>query len=372
MKIALVHDFLREYGGAERVLEVLHEIWPKAPVYTAFIESGGLGPHWERLKDWDIRPSWVQKNWVVKKFHSPLRFLAPLVWESFNFDEYDVVISSSGWYICRGILTKPETLHICYLHHPPRHLYGYKTAVEWQKYLLVRIYGHIINHFLRIFDWTASQRVDYFIANSQETARRIEKFYRRNSVVIYPPVSLEETDLSEEKSIKENYFLCVSRLARAKNLHLAIGACNKLNLNLWIVGCGREEKNLQSLAGPTVKFLGQLPDEELPKIYKGACALISPAEDEECGIAVVEAMAYGLPVIALKSGGVIESVIEGKTGEFFTEATIEALINVLKRFNKRRYDPLDCRQRAEEFNKDTFKKKIREFVEEKLQGRKSR
>lgn len=363
MKVALVHDFLKEYGGAERVLEVLHEIYPAAPIYTAFVDPKGLGPHWERIKNWNIRPSWVQKCWLVKKLHSPLRFLAPLVWESFNFDEYDVVISSSGWYICRGIVTKPSTLHICYLHHPPRHLYGYPTAIAWQKYLPVRIYGNLVNHFLRMYDFVATQRVDYFIANSEETARRIKKFYRREAKVIYPPVALRSPTGSPRASVP--YFLCVSRLARAKNIHLAIEACNKLGFKLWVVGCGREEKYLKSIAGPKIKFLGQVPDERLPEIYAQALALIFPAEDEEFGIVPVEAMAAGIPVISLRSGGVVESVIKGKTGEFFDKPTIEALVDILKHFDRKRYNPEDCRKQAEKFSKERFKRGIKEFIEEK-------
>lgn len=363
MKVALVHDFLKEYGGAERVLEALHEIYPDAPVYTAFVDQAGLGPHWERIKNWNIHPSWVQKCWLVKKLHSPLRFLAPLVWESFNFDSYDMVISSSGWYICRGIVTKPSTLHICYLHHPPRHLYGYKTAVEWQKYLPIRIYGNIINHFLRIYDFATAQRVDFFIANSEETRARIKKFYRRDSVVIYPPVNTRINTNNDTN--KHEYFLCVSRLARAKNIHLAIEACNKLGLKLWVVGRGREEKYLKSIAGPEIKFLGEVPDEKLPEIYSGAQALIFPAENEEFGIVPLEAMAAGTPVIALRSGGVVESVIEGKTGEFFNKPTVDALVDILKHFDKKRYNPEDCQRQAERFSKERFKRGIKEFVEEK-------
>lgn len=375
MKIALVHDFLKEYGGAERVLEALHEIYPQAPVYTAFIDPAGLGPHWERIKNWDIRPSFLQKFWLVRKLHSPLRFLTPLVWESFNFDKLDVVISSSGWYICRGIITKPQTLHICYLHHPPRHLYGYKTAVEWQKYWPVRIYGNLVNHFLRVYDYLAAQRVDYFIANSKETERRIKKFYRREAVVIHPPVSIDSR--RERNRREKDYFLCVSRLARAKNSHLAIEACAKLGMALKIVGKGREEESLKAqsekLKAQNIEFLGEIPDEKLGEIYAGARALIFPAEDEEFGIVPVEAASFGIPVIALRSGGVVESVIEGKTGIFFDQPTVESLIQAIDHYNniyycseKRMREMADnCRKQAKKFAKEVFKKRIIEFLESK-------
>jgi hypothetical protein len=249
IKIALVHDYLKEYGGAERVLEAMHEIWPDAPIYTAFVDYNKLGPHAERIKKWDIRTSWVQKVWPVKKLHSPLRFITPWVWRYFDFSEYDVVITSSAWYIPRGIIThrsassavfvqkqvlrqlarmrlmldrtlpilglqsplsrsrladsakvfsqttaelaERKPIHICYMHTPPRHLYGYETASKWKKYWLVRVYGELINHFLRIYDYNTARRVDFFIANSKETQRRINKFYRRESTVIYPPVETE-------------------------------------------------------------------------------------------------------------------------------------------------------------------------------------
>ena len=138
MKIAIVHDFLREYGGAERVVEAMHEIWPEAPLYTSFVDWKSLGDHAYRFKNWDIRTSWVQNNWFVKKFHSPLRFLAPVIWESLDVSAYDVVISSSGWFMCRGVKVKKPAVHICYIHHPPRNLYGYATGSDLQKYWLVR------------------------------------------------------------------------------------------------------------------------------------------------------------------------------------------------------------------------------------------
>lgn len=393
MKIALIHGFLKEYGGAERVLEALHEIWPKAPVFTSFVDFKGLGPHAERIKKWDIRESPLGRTWLIKKLHSPLRFLAPLIWENFNLDEFDVVVSSSGWYICRGVLTRPETLHICYLHHPPRHLYGYKTSVEWEKNPLIKAYGHLVNHYLRQYDFLASRRVDYFIANSEETKRRAAKFYRRDSVVIYPPVdvkvgprseTLKRSDLNVKGSDpvplrgtkrspvatppsgSDPYFLCVSRLARAKNIHLAIEACNKLKLPLKVVGKGREEERLQSIAGPTVEFLGEAPDEMLGRVYAGAKALIFPAEDEEFGIVPVEAMAYGVPVIAYRSGGVKETVIEGKTGTFFDKLTVDSLKKAIEQLNNRAIEPLDCINQAKKFSKERFKREIKNFITQKL------
>lgn len=377
MKIALVHDFLKEYGGAERVLETLHEIWPEAPVYTSFVDWKGLGPHAQRIKKWKIKESWVGKNWFVKKFHSPLRFLAPKVWESFDFSGYNAVITSSGWYISRGIIVQKPTVHICYLHHPPRHLYGYQTAVEWQKYFPVRVYAHIVNHFLRMYDFEASQRVDYFIANSIETQRRITKFYRRDSVVIYPPVEIKNQNQMLKRTVlffqkgqslidSKNYFLSVCRLARAKHVDLIIDVCQKLDLPLVIVGKGREEEYLKSKVKgqrSKVKFLGEVPDEDLPILYKNAKALIFASKDEEFGIVPVEAMGQGTPVVAYKSGGLKETVVEGKTGVFFEELTVESLMKAIKRFDHLTILSSDCIAQARKFSKERFKKEIKEFVE---------
>lgn len=386
-KIALVHDFLKEYGGAERVLEALHDIWPDAPVYTSFVDWNRLGPHAERLRSWDIRQSWVSNVWPVKKLISPLRFIAPYVWESFDFSEYDIVISSSSWYITKGIITKPPTVHICYLHTPPRYLYGYQTAREWRKYWPIRLYATIVNHQLRMYDYKTSQRVDHFIANSIETRRRIEKFYRRESTVIYPPVEISKSQIanlprgkagSKQKNGADyqlpinDYYLVVSRLARAKHIDLAIKACQKLGENLMIVGKGPDKEYLKSKiqmsnikSNPNVKIqmLGEISDEELPELYANAKALLFPAEDEEFGIVPVEAMGYGTPVVAYRSGGVVETVIAGKTGLFFDKLTIDSLTKAMRKLPKTKTITSNaCKKRAQEFSKVEFTKNITQFV----------
>jgi glycosyltransferase involved in cell wall biosynthesis len=393
MKVALVHDFLREYGGAERVVEAMHEIWPEAPLYTSFVDWKSLGRHASRFEGWDIRPSWVQHNWLVKKFHSPLRFLAPKIWESFDLSNYDVVVSSSGWFMCRGVNVgkRLETsdkrqedtkraLHICYIHHPPRNLYGYATGSDLQKYWVVRAYATVINFFLRQYDFQTAQNVDWFIANSKETARRVKKFYRRESTVIYPPV---DTNVSKRQSVKasmENtmtqrrgdtvtlgYFLSVGRLTYAKRIDLAIESCNKLKLPLKIVGKGKEETYLHSIAGPTVEFVGSVSDEELDRLYAGATALIFSALDEDFGIVPVEAMARGVPVIGLAQGGTLETVIDGKTGVLFPEPTVESLTAALKKFIGIKRDWSDkCVAHAKKFSKERFKREMQEYIASKI------
>ena len=277
-----------------------------------------------------------------------------------------MVISSSGSYISKGVITRPETTHICYFHHPPRYLYYYETAIEWQKYWPVEIYGHLINHNLRLWDYLSSQRVDYFIANSQETKRRIQKFYRRDAEVIYPPVNIPKKTPNYQLLIT-NYYLTVSRLARAKHVNILIQAANKMKFNLKIVGTGRDENYLRSIAGPTVEFLGELPDEKLAQLYLEAKAFLFSAVDEEFGIAPVEAMGYGLPIIAYKSGGIPEYIKEGINGLLFDELTPEALIKKIKLLKSLPDDKLlaikkNSRKTAENFSEKKFRERMLNFI----------
>lgn len=372
MKVAIIHDFLREYGGAERVVEAMHDMWPEAPLYTSFVDWKALGSHAHRFKNWDIRPSWMQHNWFVKKFHSPLRFLAPRVWESFDLSGYDVVISSSGWFMCRGVTVQKTAVHICYIHHPPRNLYGYATGSDVQKYWAVRVYTSIINFFLRHYDFATAQKVDYFVANSKETARRVEKFYRRESMVIYPPVEIPDLrfKIKDLRIRKQEYFLSVGRLTYAKRIDLAIKVANKLKLPLKVVGQGKEERYLRSIAGPTIEFISGVSDEKLNALYNGARAFIFCALDEDFGIVPVEAMAHGIPVIALGQGGTLETVVDGKTGVIFNEPTVESLEVALKKFMRMKKDwSKDCMAQAQQFSKERFQKEFKAFVEEKYGSR---
>lgn len=365
MKIALVHDFLREYGGAERVVEAMHEIWPEAPLFTSFVDWQRLGSHAKRFKGWDIRPSWVQHNWFVKKFHSPLRFLAPRIWESFDLSAYDVVVSSSGWFICRGVRVQKPAVHVCYIHHPPRNLYGYATGGVWQRYWPVRIYTSIINFYLRHYDFATAQKVHYFVANSKETARRVEKFYRRTSTVIYPPVSLIEHAMSVKNHSARTYYLTVGRLAWSKQIDIIIGAANDMKIPLKIVGVGPEEAHLRSIAGPTVEFLGGVSDQELNTLYTGAIATIFSALDEDFGIVPVESMAAGTPVITLAQGGVLETIVDGQTGVFFEKPEKRSLIIAIKRFitlSKTTKWERACKLQAKQFSKEAFQTSFKKFV----------
>lgn len=367
MKVAIVHDQLQEFGGSERVLVALKKIFPKSDIYTLVYDNNSLGSHRNLVKDWNVKVSWFGRIPLINRFYSPFRFLTPIIWESFDFSKYDMVISSSGSWMSKGIITKKPTVHISYVHHPPRYLYGYETAVEWQKYLIVRIYAYIVNHFLRLWDYKSSQRPNFLIANSEETKRRIEKFYRRNSYVIYPPVDIPKKTSITSVSNKGGYYLTVSRLAKAKHIDTLVKAANKMKFKLKIVGGGRDEKYLRSIAGPTVEFLGNVDDRKLNKIFTGAKAFLFASRDEEFGIAVVEAMGYGLPVIAYSSGGIPEYITDGQNGFLFGQLNEKSMGEKVIQFEKLTEPQLkemkkSARNTAEKFSEKNFKNNILKFV----------
>ncbi len=360
LKIALVHDYLREYGGAERVVESLHELFPDAPLYTAFVDSNSLGIHWQRFKDWDIRQSSAASIPFIRTIYSPLRIMAAYFFEAFDFTEYDVVISSSNMYMAKAVLTQPETLHICYIHTPPRSLYGFSTRTDWKKSVFTRVLGEFINNRMRPIDFVASQRPDVLVANSITTQERIAKYYRRESVVIYPPVTLQPP-LNQEG--EKDYYLYVGRLAKSKRADLAIEACKKLGKKLKFVGEGKGEAYLKTIASDRVEFLGSVDDAVLAKLYSGAKALLFPAEDEDFGIVPVEAMMAGTPVIAHNSGGPKETVIDGTTGVLFDELTTEGLTNAIIKLEKLDFDSKKIRQHAMDYSAEKFKAKILALIE---------
>lgn len=380
MKVALVHDYLGEFGGAERVLLALSEIWPEAPIYTAFYKKG---PAWERLKNRDIRVSWAHYIPGFSTFlYSPLRFLAPFIWNSFDFSQYDLIITSASWYVTKGVVKRTKdkgqrTIEICYCHTPPRYLYGYPTSVEWAKYWPVRVYAGIVNHFMRMYDWNSAQKVDYFIANSENVRRRIEKFYRREAEVIYPPVELpkiknQKLNIKNTNQNLKSYYLIVSRVVGGKGLELAVEAANKMGFPLKVVGApagySTLYKGLQKKAKKNVEFLGFVSDEKLVKLYAGAKAFLALARDEDFGITPVEAMLSGTPVIAYKGGGYMETVIDGKTGIFFDDYSVQGLAGAIKKFQATSFNPVTIKKHTEKFSKERFKKQIKEFINSKIKN----
>ncbi|PIZ46743.1 glycosyltransferase family 4 protein [Candidatus Woesebacteria bacterium CG_4_10_14_0_2_um_filter_39_14] len=365
IKVALVHDYLKEYGGAERVLAALSEIWPKAPIYTAFCDRNSTsGKAFAQKK---IIESWLAPLIKYKNLYSPLRFLAPAIWRSFDFTDCDIVVASSSWYISRGFKVGPKTKVFCYCHTPPRYLYGYSTSIEWQRYWPVRVYALLVNHFLRLYDFRSAQTVAQFIVNSRNTQGRVKKFYRCDSTIIYPPVEVDKIKKATASLKPENFYLVVSRVVGAKGIELAIEAAKKLKIPLKIIGetAGLYwfAQGVGRLQNKYVEFVGRVSDKELYRYYGRCKAFLALATDEDFGITPVEAMAAGRPVIAFRGGGYLESVIEGKTGEFFDEPTVESLVEVLKNFKPGKYKTEDCRKQAEKFSKERFKKEIKKFIE---------
>lgn len=361
MKVAIVHDYIKEFGGAERVLKVLSDIYPDAPIYTAFCDKNSSA--FAHFKDKKIVTSWFNLLPFSSKLASPLRFLTPFIWNSFDFKDFDVVISSASWFITKGFKKKHDKfVEICYCHTPPRWLYGYTTSVNFQKYGLIKAYAVIAGHFLRIYDFNSAQKVDFFIANSEEVAKRIKKFYRRDSTVIYPPVSLPKV----EELPKQDFYFIVSRIVGAKGLEMAVEASVRQGFNLKIAGAPAgyyfEYNKLLEKAKGKVEFLGQVTDEELAKLYKSAKAFLALSKDEDFGITPVEAMLSGTSVIAYNGGGYKETVIDGKTGVLFDDYSIEGLIKAIQKFEKMKLNTNDLVDLANKFSKERFEREIKEFV----------
>lgn len=360
MKIALVHDYIKEFGGAERVLKTLGEIFSDAPIYTAFrVRNSTADKEFRGKKIIESRFAPILK---IGNLFSPLRFLIPAIWGSFDLSEYDLVIVSSSWYITRGFKVGSKTKVIDYCHTPPRWLYGYETSVGFTKYWPVKIYAAIIGHFMRMYDFKTAQDVDYFLANSKNVQARIEKFYRRDSAVIYPPCDVERI-ISETKDIrKEDFFLIASRLTGAKGIEETINLSKKIGFKLKIVGEGAGYSNIEKKNRGRVEFLGRLTDDEHFKTFAKAKGFIALAKDEDFGMTVVEAQAAGTPVIAFNGGGFKESVIDGVTGVFVNEISEKSLSEAVRKIEKAKWSRDVLIRNAKKFSKERFVKEMLQFV----------
>lgn len=358
MRVALVYDRVNKWGGAERVLIALHELFPDAPLYTSVYSPEKA--RW--AKKFSIKPSFLHRLPFARSSHEYFALFMPLGFESFSFDGYDLVISVTSE-SAKGIITKPGTKHICYCLTPTRYLWsGYD---EYFSSDFLRISSQPAISYLRAWDMIASKRPDVMVAISKEVQGRIKKYYNRATEVIYPPVALPGTRVQRYKgtTIEGEYFLVVSRLVPYKRVDLAIEACNKLKAPLQIVGVGSDERRLRRMAGPTVTFLGSLTDDEVVGYYRSCRALIFPGF-EDFGISIVEAQGMGKPVIAFKGGGAQETVIDGKTGVFFYPQTSEALLKAMRKFDRLQVNSNYCIAQAEKFSKTAFKAQFLSMVQE--------
>lgn len=358
MNIALVHDWLPFMGGAERVVTNFLEIFENAPIYTSVYNREKLDGI---LKNSDIRASFLQKIKGAVRDHRKFFPLMPTAFESFDLNNYDVVLSSSSS-CAKGVITNPSTCHICYCHSPMR--YGWEFYYEYIKGMgkIKKAFVKYIMSYMRIWDRVSSDRVDYFIANSKNVAKRIWKHYRRESVVIHPPVRSKFFKLSSET---EDYFLVVSRLQEYKRIDLVVEAFNELKIPLVIIGDGPMRSEIErKVTSPNIKILGKQTDEVIRDYYSRARGFIFPGE-EDFGITPLESQASGTPVIAYSKGGALETVVEDKTGIFFKEQKVSSLCEAINRFQKMNFDKNEIRKHAEEFDEEIFKDKIRNFVCEK-------
>ncbi len=357
-KIALVHDFLIDNGGAERVVEILQELFPTAPLYTSVynpattLSSFGAAGR-------DIRTSFLQRLRPTKGRYKLLLPLYPYAFESFDLAAYNLVLSSTTGF-AKGVITGENCCHFCFIHTPARFAWRYPDYVAQENFNGFKklVLGAILP-FLRSWDYTAAQRVDYFIANSHTTRRRVEKFYRREAHVIHSPI---DASLFEPSNMQEDYFLVVSRLAPYKRIDLAVQAAARLNKPLKIVGTGSDEVRLRKMAGPRTEFLGRVSDVELRSLYSHCQALIFPGE-EDFGLTPLEAMASGRPVIAYRAGGALETVLESKTGLFFDTQEPESLAQTMRDFDSYQFHNTELREWAEGFDKSQFKRKLLTYLE---------
>lgn len=352
LRVALVHDWLVSRGGGERVLYDLHLMFPDAPIYTLVYDEDGA-PEW--CSACDVRTTYVQKWPGAKTHHKLLLGFMPKAWESIDLSEFDLVISSCSS-CCKGVITGPDTMHVCYCHSPIRYVWDLyhdylKSASALKRFFMRRIIPKV-----RMWDYEAAQRPDLFIANSDFVGRRIAKYYRRDSVTVYPASSLMSAPVRKP----EGYYLVVSRFVPYKRVDLAIGACNELGRRLIVVGSGGEQEQLlRAMAGDTIEFRGALSDAEIADLYAGAEAFLFPGL-EDFGLTPVEAMSSGCPVIAYGAGGAMETVVDEETGLLFQEQTVESLVASIERFEHRKdlFDRREIARYAGRFSASVFRQEL--------------
>lgn len=357
MRVAITADWMSNVGGGGRVLTELHRMFPEAPIYTTIRDPAALP---EEMRSWDVRTSFLQKIPFARKRYQAFLPLMPLAFEQFDLREYDVVISTSSA-CAKGVLTRPDTLHLCYCYTPCRYIWD--LYHDYTESLRGRALIAPIAHWLRLWDRLSADRVDHFVAISHEVAGRIRKHYRRDSEVVYPPVDIDRIRPDGEPA--DDFYLVVSRLVPYKRIDLAVAAATRLQRRLVVVGSGPERKRLEAMAGPTVEFRGHLPDDEVARLLARCRAFLFPGY-EDFGIAPVEAQAAGRPVVAFARGGATETVIDGETGVLFAEQTVESLLEAMRVLDRLRIDPAACRRQAEMFSATRFREELTRVLEARL------
>jgi glycosyltransferase involved in cell wall biosynthesis len=357
MKLALVHDWLNQNGGAEDVLEHLVGDYPGAPIYTSMY-APDLMP--EAYRSWDIRTTWMDRLPGVHRHHQRFLPLYPLAFDRLDLSSYEVVLSNKSGF-CHGIKKGDSTLHICYCLTPTRYIWDLEPYLDRENLgTSTRLAARLVAKLYRRWDWAAAQQVDHFIAISREVQARIKRFYGRDSTILYPPVETSRYVPSAETG---DYFLVLSRLIPYKRIDLAVQACTRLGLPLLVGGKGRDRERLEAIAGPTIQFLGYVPDEDVPDLMARCRALIFPGL-EDFGITPLQAQAAGRPVIAYKGGGALDTIIPGKTGAFFDHLTVESLAQALQQFDERHFEPEAIRAHALQFDSAVFDRAITTYVEQ--------
>ncbi|MEK7673423.1 MAG: glycosyltransferase [Patescibacteria group bacterium] len=359
MKVAIVHDFLLKLGGAERVVKVLAEMFPKAPIFTLLYDEEKVGKVFPKER---VRPSHLQKlPGFLRKRYRFFTHKMPRAMEYFDFAEYDLVISSSTAF-AHGIITPLNTKHICYCHSPMRYAWDWSGEYRRENDIkgLKKIVYALLMKYLRQGDRIAADRPDLYIANAANVSKRIKKYYDQESEVVFPPVEVERFKATGKN---EGYFLIVSTLTPYKRIDLAVQLFNKIGRKLVVIGDGPQRKHLEMMAGDNIEFLG-FKDDAAVKTYMENCRALIFAGEEDFGITPVEAMACGKPVLAYGKGGVTETVISGKTGEFFFEPTVESMEDGLARlmYNEKFYKPATIRQHALNFSREEFEKGLRRII----------
>lgn len=364
MRLALVHDFLVQHGGAEEVLRAFHETWPDAPIYTLIHDPERAGT---MVKGATVHPSFLQSIPFARRRYQWLLPLMPSAVERHDLSAYDVVLSSSSAF-AKGVITHPHTLHVCYCHTPTRYLWSdtHTYVNERRSIPPLQSLAPFLLSYLRLWDRHSADRVDHFIANSSNVQRRIAKYYRKESDVLHPPVDTARFTPNTQYQIPntQGYFLTGGRLVGYKRFDLVVRVFNRLGTPLKIFGTGPALAELRAAAKPNIEFCGFVDATTRADLYRNCVAFIHPQE-EDFGISAIEAMASGRPVIAYARGGVLETMIDGVTGVFFDEQIWEALADAILRFDARSFDAEKIRTHALQWDVSQFKTRIKEYVDDK-------